>query len=78
MTVSDYIAKFLIRKNVKHLFGYQGRAVLKIIDAVVGTKAITYIQNFHEQASAFCACAYAAVRNDIGAAIATSGPGAVN
>ena len=78
MTVADYIAKFLIRKNVKHLFGYQGRAVLQIIDSVVGTKEITYVQNFHEQASAFCACAYAAVRNDIGAAIATSGPGAVN
>ncbi|MBR1843781.1 MAG: hypothetical protein IJ793_02830 [Opitutales bacterium] len=78
MTVSNYIAKFLIRKNVKHLFGYQGRAVLQIIDSVVGTKEITYVQNFHEQASALCACAYAATRNDIGAAIATSGPGAVN
>lgn len=78
MTVADYIARFLVSKGVRHVFGFQGSAVLKLIDAMVGTGNIEYIQNFNEQASAFAADAYARIRGDLGVAIATSGPGAVN
>lgn len=78
MTVADYIADFLVKKGVRHIFGFQGSAMLKMLDAIVGTGKIEYIQNFNEQASSFCADAYARIKNDIGVAIATSGPGAVN
>jgi acetolactate synthase-1/2/3 large subunit len=36
------------------------------------------VQNFHEQASSFCADAYARTTGNIGVALATSGPGATN
>lgn len=78
MTVADYIAGFLTSKGVKHLFGFQGSAMLKMLDSIAATNKITYIQNFNEQASAFGAEAYARVTNEIGVAIATSGPGATN
>lgn len=78
MIVADYIAKFLVAKGVKHVFGFQGSAMLKMLDSIVSTGSIEYIQGFHEQASAFAADAYARVSGMPGVAIATSGPGASN
>lgn len=78
MTVADYIAGFLVSKGIQHLFGFQGSAMLKMLDATQDTGKITYIQSFNEQASSFAANAYARVTNEIGVAMATSGPGAVN
>ena len=77
ITVASYIAKFLSDKGIKHIFGFQGSAMLKMLDAIVD-KEIEYIQNFNEQASSFAADAYARVKNGIAVAIATSGPGAAN
>lgn len=77
ITVAEYISKFLSDKGVRHVFGYQGGAVMKIIDAIAGNPAIEYIQNYHEQGSAFCANAYAQICG-VGVAISTSGPGATN
>lgn len=74
ITVAQYISKFLDEKNIQHIFGYQGGAVMKIIAAI----SDKYIQNYHEQASAFCADGYSRVNNEIGVAISTSGPGATN
>ncbi len=76
ITVSKYIAKFLKEHNVNHIFGFQGSAMLKMLDEIVDV-GIEYIQNFNEQASSFGADAYGRI-NGIGAAIATSGPGSVN
>lgn len=77
MNVAEYITEFLIKNNVKHIFGYQGGAILKLVDTMVES-GIEYFQNYHEQASAFCADAYARVNGDLGVAISTSGPGATN
>jgi acetolactate synthase-1/2/3 large subunit len=78
MIVADYIAKFLVAKGVKHVFGFQGSAMLKMLDSIVSTGSIEYIQGFHEQASAFAADAYARVSGMPGVAMATAGPGASN
>lgn len=78
MNVAEYITNFLIENKIKHIFGYQGGAILKLIDTMVESGKIEYIQNYHEQASAFCADAYSRVNGNIGVAIATSGPGATN
>ena len=78
MNVAEYIASFLIEKEVRHVFGFQGGAIVKIVDAIVETGKIEYVQNFHEQASAFCADAYSRVTRNLGVALATSGPGATN
>ena len=78
ITVAEYIARFFLEKKIDYVFGYQGSAMLKILDALLETKKIQYIQNFHEQASSFAADAYARCLDKIGVAIATSGPGAAN
>lgn len=78
MIVADYVANFLVTKGVRNVFGYQGSAVLKLIDAIVSTGKIRYVQGYHEQASAFSADAYARTTRSPGVALATSGPGAAN
>lgn len=78
ITVADFITKFLIKEKIKHVFGYQGGAVLKILDSIVSSGEIQYIQNYHEQASSFCADSYSRITKNMGVAIATSGPGATN
>jgi len=78
VTVAEYLAQFLVRRKVRHVFGLQGGAILKLVDEVMATGQISYVQNFHEQASAFCADACARVTGNVGVAFATSGPGATN
>lgn len=80
MNGSAYVANFLIKKGVKKVFGYQGTKIATVIDAIASSKDLEYIQNYHEQASAFCAEMYSKLNQNegIGVAIATSGPGATN
>ncbi|WP_163833042.1 thiamine pyrophosphate-binding protein [Spartinivicinus ruber] len=78
MNVAQYVANFLVDKGVAHVFGYQGGAILKLVDEFVATGKIEFIQNYHEQGSAFCADAYSRVTGNLGVALATSGPGATN
>lgn len=78
MIGAKYVSSFLKEKNIKHIFGYQGGAIAKILDEIYLEDYTQYIQNYHEQASAFGACGYAKTNSKIGVAIATSGPGAVN
>ncbi|HQS59882.1 MAG TPA: thiamine pyrophosphate-binding protein [Gallionellaceae bacterium] len=78
MNVAQYVANFLLEKGVRHVFGYQGGAILKLVDEFVATGKIEFIQNYHEQGSAFCADAYSRVTGNLGVALATSGPGATN
>ncbi|MBR0598680.1 thiamine pyrophosphate-binding protein [Sinanaerobacter chloroacetimidivorans] len=78
MKVSDYIANFLVSHGCSHVFGYQGGAVTHLIDSFYRCDDLTFIGTYHEQAAAFAAEGYARMRNTIGVATATSGPGATN
>jgi len=78
MIGAKYIAHFLKSKEIKHIFGYQGGAIAKILDEVHLDGYTEYVQNYHEQASGFSACGYAKTNNKLGVGIATSGPGAIN
>ena len=78
LNVTQFVANFLAENGVTHVFGYQGGAVIKLIDSIVATGSIRYTQNYHEQACAFCADAYSRINGNFGVAIATSGPGATN
>lgn len=78
MIVAEYVAKFCQEKGIKHAFGYQGGAIAKIIHEIVETGEIEYVQNYHEQASSFAACAYGKIKKDVALVLATSGPGAIN
>ncbi len=79
MKVSDYIVDFFIDKGVTDVFGYPGGMVTNLMESFSKkAKKITAHVNYHEQASAFCACGYAQVSGKPGVAYATSGPGATN
>lgn len=78
MKLSDYVMNYLFERKIGHIFGYQGGSVTHLIDSLYKVNGLTYIQNYHEQASSFCADAYARVKGGAGVAIATSGPGATN
>ncbi|MFN8543858.1 MAG: thiamine pyrophosphate-binding protein [Candidatus Binatia bacterium] len=77
MTVADYVARFLAARGVEHVFAVSGGASLHLIHAIARTPGITYVCPQHEQAGAMAADAYARITG-LGAAIATSGPGATN
>lgn len=78
MIVADYITEFLVRIGVRHVFGYQGGAIARLIHSIAEHPKVEYIQNYHEQASSFAASGYAKTGVGVGVAIATSGPGAIN
>lgn len=78
MKVSDYVADFLARQGVRHVFGIAGGASLHLIHSVADHPELTLVCPHHEQAAAMAADGYARATGNIGVAIATSGPGATN
>jgi acetolactate synthase I/II/III large subunit len=78
MKLSDYVADFLAKQGIRHVFAITGGASLHLIDSLARHPKITYICPQHEQAGAMAADAYARVTGHLGAAMATSGPGATN
>lgn len=78
MILHDYLVLSLKRMGVTCVFGYPGSAVMSIIEAIGRESSIKYVQNYHEQASAFAADGYSRFTGKIGVALATSGPGATN
>lgn len=78
MKLSDYVANFLARLGIRHVFVITGGASAHLIDSIAKTPGIEYICPQHEQAGAMAADAYARVTGKLGVAIATSGPGATN
>lgn len=78
MKLSDYVAEYLAIIGIKHVFAVSGGASLHLIHSLERTKGIDFVCPQHEQAGAMAADGYARVTGNIGAAIATSGPGATN
>ncbi len=78
MIAAKYIAQYLVELGVKTVFGYDGSMMLKVADEISLTNKISYLQTFHEQGAGFAADAYARVSGELGVAIVTSGPGAIN
>lgn len=79
-----YVAEFLAREGAAHVFEMAGGAIAHLLDAVHEHPALTAVSMHHEQAAAFAAEGYArslageAEPKRLGAAMATSGPGALN
>ncbi len=78
MKLSDYVADFLKKQGIRHVFAVSGGASLHLIHSVDSTPGIDFVCPQHEQAGAMAADAYSRVTGNLGAAIATSGPGATN
>lgn len=78
MKLTDYLVNFLAKKGVTHVFGYAGGAIAHVMDSLSDHPNIQFVSTYHEQAAAFAAEGYARLTNNLGVAIATSGPGATN
>lgn len=78
MKLSDYIIDFLVHEGVSHVFELIGGAITHLLDSVYGRDDMRCISVHHEQSAAFAAEAYARINGNLGVAMATSGPGALN
>jgi len=74
--VSDYIAKYIKKIGIKHVFLVTGAGSMHLNDAF-GQRNM-YVCNHHEQTSAIAAEAYARVNEFLGVCNVTTGPGATN
>ncbi|MCW4006879.1 MAG: biosynthetic-type acetolactate synthase large subunit [Candidatus Bathyarchaeota archaeon] len=77
MSGAKALIESLERKNVEHIFGILGGAVLPIYDGLCGSK-IRHILSRHEQGAVHAAEGYARASGKVGVCMATSGPGATN
>jgi len=75
---SDYIANFLLEQRVNTVFGYIGGMITHLVDSIVRTPGMQFVQTYHEQSAAFAAEGYSIENGKLGVAISTSGPGATN
>jgi len=78
MNGADYIAGFLVNRNIKQVFLMTGGACAFMIDAIARHPKIDYVAMQHEQAAAMAADACWRVAGTPGVSMATSGPGATN
>jgi acetolactate synthase-1/2/3 large subunit len=78
LKLADYVIEFIVKEGVHHVFELIGGAITHLLDSVYLREDITCISVHHEQAAAFAAEAYARVNGELGVAMATSGPGALN
>jgi len=76
--VSDYIADFLARKNIKDLFMISGGGIIHLVESIGSNKALNYFCNYNEQAAAYCAEGYARFKNGVAVCMVTTGPGSTN
>ena len=77
MKASDYIARFLEKQGVHHVFEVVGGTIIHLIDSMREGKP-RLVSMHHEQAAAFAADAYGRMTGKPGVAMGTSGPGATN
>jgi acetolactate synthase-1/2/3 large subunit len=78
MRVSDYIASYLEKTGIKYVFGVTGGVVTPLIDSICERGKLEFICTAQEQGAAIAAEAYSRMTENIGVAVATSGPGATN
>jgi acetolactate synthase I/II/III large subunit len=78
MKASDYVAGFLEKKGVKHVFELSGGMITHLLDSISQKTQINIVTMHHEQSASFAADAYGRVTGIPGVAMATSGPGATN
>ena len=78
-TAADVLVETLLDWGVDTVFGLPGDGVNGIIEALrTRQDKMRFIQVRHEEAAAFCACAYAKWTGRLGVCLATSGPGGIH
>ena len=75
--VSELIVKYMERLGIDTIFGMPGAHILPVYDSLYDSPIQSVLAK-HEQGAAFMACGYNRASGNIGACIATAGPGATN
>lgn len=78
MKSSDYIVDFLVKKGIRHCYGYQGTMIAHLVDSIGSSKDLVNHSCYNEQGAAFAAVGQAKTTGEVAFAYATSGPGAAN
>ena len=78
MKVSDYLISRLQGFGVKDVFLLSGGGMMHMLDSLAKNNNINKYYNLNEQATSFCADAYAQTTNTLGVCFVTTGPGATN
>ncbi|KAI1651821.1 acetolactate synthase mitochondrial precursor [Daldinia loculata] len=77
-TGGEIFHEMMLRRGVKHIFGYPGGAILPVFDAIYNSKHFEFILPKHEQGAGHMAEGYARASGKPGVVLVTSGPGATN
>lgn len=78
MKLTDYVADFLAKEGVRHVFGLTGGSIVHPLDSVERHPMMSVIYPHHEQTVSFAAEAYSRITNNLGSAFVTTGPGGTN
>jgi len=78
MKLSDLVTQYLTERGIRHVFLVAGGGIMHLVDSVGRQPGMGYVCNYHEQACAIAAEAYARVTNGPGVCLVTTGPGATN
>lgn len=76
--LADYVISFLEDRGIDHAFTVCGGGSIFLNDALAKAKRMKFVCCHHEQAAAIAAEAYARVREGLGLAVVTAGPGGTN
>ena len=76
--LSDYIAKYLVKNNIKDCFSVVGGGAMHLNDSFGHQKGMHCLYFHHEQAAAMAAEAYARINNNPALLCVTTGPGGTN
>src|SRR6201988_1281864 len=78
-TTADILVDTLVDWGVEVVFGLPGDGINGIMEALrKRSDKIRFVQDRHEEAAAFMACAYAKFTGKLGVCLATSGPGGIH
>jgi acetolactate synthase-1/2/3 large subunit len=78
MKVSDYIARFLLSRGMRHVFTLPGGMISHLLDSLSRTEGMELITVHHEQGAAFAVDGIGRFTREPAVGLATVGPGAVN
>ena len=76
--VAHYILNRLHEWGIDRIYGYPGDGINAFLGAFEDVEKPVFTQTRHEEMAAFMACAHAKFTGEVGACIATSGPGAIH
>ena len=77
-TTGEQVLRRLHAGGIRRIYGYPGDGINGVIGAFHRVDDVELIQTRHEEIAALAACAHAKLTGEVGACLATSGPGAIH